>query len=175
MTTTSTCTPIPVEDESHGERPERRHPRLRAHLRPVARQGKGRRDLRGVPPHPVALPGAGTSGEITAQSGDRGRWRRPRRHRSGGLGHDRQPETATTGRRQSPTPGRHSGGHPAAAVRRAPVHRRGAVRLRQSPRHHPAPQAGEARRARPGGLDSPPPGRPGAKPQAPPLSHGAGH
>ena len=46
----------------------------------------------------MALPGAGTPGEITAQSGDRGRRRRPRRYRSGGLGHDRQQETATTGR-----------------------------------------------------------------------------
>ncbi len=51
----------------------------------------------------MALPGAGAPGEITAQGGDQGRWRRPRSHRSGGLGHDRQPETATTGRRQSPT------------------------------------------------------------------------
>ena len=49
----------------------------------------------------MALPGTGPTRESPAQGGDQGRRRRPRCHRSGGLGHDRQPETATTGRRQS--------------------------------------------------------------------------
>ena len=72
-------------------RPGLRHPRLRAHLRPVAWPGQGRREIRRLPPHPVALPGAWTPGEITAQGGDQGRWRRPGRHRSSGVAHDRRP------------------------------------------------------------------------------------
>ena len=122
LTTTNTRAPMPVEDEPTGNDLD---DAIRDYVRtpcPVARPPQDYGEIRGLPPHPMALPGAGALGEITAQGGDQGRWRRPRRDRSGGLGHNRQPPYPAPRRRQSPTPGRDPGGHPAAAVRRAPGH-----------------------------------------------------
>ena len=127
MTTTNTGTPLPVEDESHDDLEYAIRDYVRTYVLWHGRPQAARR-FRRLAPHPLALPGAGALGEIPAQGGGQGRWRRPRRHRSGGLGHDRQPETATTGRRTE-TPGRDPGGHPAAAVRRSPRHRGGTVQF----------------------------------------------
>ena len=66
MTTTNTSTPIPVEDESHGDDLDYA---IRDYVRTyILWHGRAKAaETFGVsPPHPLALPGAGTPGEITA-------------------------------------------------------------------------------------------------------------
>ena len=123
MTTTNTSTPIPVEDESHGDDLDYA---IRDYVRTYALwHGRAKAaETFGVSRHTLwRCLERGRLGKITAQGGDQDRWRSPRRDRSGGLGHDRQPPDPAPRHRQSPTPGRDPGGHPAAAVRRSPGNR----------------------------------------------------